>query len=120
MINDNKKSLTKIFKIVQENIKLRKQANTFENKYNAANEELLSLYRKKSNLIDERDQYKESALKFKDEIKKIKQSKIELENELSIVKQQLTVQKLKNEKLVKEISKNKKSKSKNLDKKEAS
>lgn len=71
-----------LLKLIDENIKLRRKANTFESRYNAVNEELLTLYRNKSHLADERDQYKEQIIKIKEENKKLKKEKSILQEEL--------------------------------------
>ncbi len=67
----------KLLKLVTENISLKKKLNTLNLKCIALNEELLTLYRKKSNLIDERDLYKELATKYKNDLKEIKKSNLE-------------------------------------------
>lgn len=94
-----------IFKSTIKYYQMRKERNTYENKYNAANEELLKLYRKKSNLIDERDQYKDQATKFKEEVKLLKRTNMDLELELSKINQKLDIQNKKNELLVNKIKK---------------
>ena len=79
----------KIFKLISENSKLRKRANSFEVKYNAANEELLTLYRNKSSLIDERDQYKAAAAEYKEKWKEQKRINGEMDSEKSKLKEEL-------------------------------
>lgn len=74
-----------LFGLAKENIELRRKANTFENRYNAVNEELLTLYRNKHNISEERDQYKEMILKLKEENKKLKKEKSILQEELKEV-----------------------------------
>ena len=94
-----------IFKLASENIKLRKRANTFESKYNAANEELLKLYRNKSNISDERYQYKKSATKLREKIKTLKREKAILKAELGDVREKLEIQEVKNIKLINQLKK---------------
>lgn len=95
----------KIFKLISENSKLRKRANSFEVKYNAANEELLTLYRNKSSLIDERDQYKAAAAEYKEKWKEQKRINGEMDSEKSKLKEELKTKNLKIEKLINQLKK---------------
>ena len=69
----------KLIKLINSNIDLRTQKNTMEIKYNVAAEELLDLYREKEKITKKCISYRESAVKYKNELREIKIIKSDLE-----------------------------------------
>lgn len=69
----------KLIKLINSNIDLRTQKNTMEIKYNVAAEELLDLYREKEKITKKYISYRESAVKYKNELREIKIVKSDLE-----------------------------------------